>query len=150
MIQSVPLSLIPTSLCFSGTAGSSEGNSGFSEGHWSAACCQRDHFACWAEATGRWQTSVWLCLARDAQPCDSEGNTDLPQHLSFLCFVFFCGAWGWVYERPLFPVGPDTQFCRELSYRKSWSLRLSDLCFGLLLRQLVPYLPVLIASEVAL
>lgn len=83
----VPLSLIPTGFFFPlGTAGGSEGYSGFSEGHGGAACCQGDHFTRWAEAAGRWQASVWLCLARDAQPRYSEGSTNLPQHLPFPCF----------------------------------------------------------------
>lgn len=41
----VPLSLISTFFFPLGTAGGSEGDSGLSEGHGGAACCQRDHFA---------------------------------------------------------------------------------------------------------
>lgn len=104
----VPLSLIP-GFFFSplGSAGGSEGDSGLPEGHGSAACCQRDHLPCRAEAAGGWQAPVWLCLAGDAQPRYSEGNKNLPQHLPFPYFVFPCGVWGPVSERPDFPFGPD-------------------------------------------
>lgn len=73
-----PSSLSPSlpsiSVLSVGSGGGAEGHPGLPEGHWDPTSCQRDHRPGRGAAPGGGHPAVRLRLARDAQPCHSEGK----------------------------------------------------------------------------